>query len=64
MADGVLASCYASLNHDLAQIIMTPMKWYPEILDWVFGLNNGAPHYSDITKYLGHWLLPSKLLYK
>ena len=64
IADGVLASCYTSFNHDLTNTAMVPVKWFPEIMEWIFGLNNGLPDYSDITKYLGNWLLPADLLYK
>ena len=33
MVDGVLASCYPSVNHDLSQIGMTPMQWFPEVVE-------------------------------
>ena len=55
MADGVLASCYASSDHDLAHIGMAPMQWYPEIIEWIVGENNG---YVAIAKKLGQWMLP------
>ena len=29
IVDGVLASCYASFDHDLAHIAMAPMQWIP-----------------------------------
>ena len=35
MVDGVLASCYASVNHDLGHIVMTPIRWFPEMVQWV-----------------------------
>ena len=25
---GILASCYASFDHDLAHLAMVPMQWY------------------------------------
>ena len=60
---GVLASCYASFDHDLAHLTMIPMQWYPELTQWIFGVNNGSPEYVEITKEFGRWVLPSPLLY-
>ena len=31
VVDGVLASCYAFADHDLAHIGITPMRWFPDI---------------------------------
>ena len=52
VVDGVLASCYA-YDHDVAHIGMTPLRWFPEILDWIFGENNGTPGYVKLTEDLG-----------
>ena len=41
MVDDVLSSCYPSVHHDLAHIGMTPIRWFPEILEWIFGDENG-----------------------
>ena len=63
MVGGVLASCYASFDHDLAHFAMIPMLWYPEMTVWMFGVNNGRPDYVDIAKVFGRWVLPSTLLF-
>ena len=60
MVDGVLASCYASSDHDLAHIGMAPMQQHPEIIEWIVGENNG---YVDIAKEFGRLVLPFGLLY-
>ena len=60
---GVLTSCYAAFDHDLAHFAMIPMLWYPEMTVWMFGVNNGTPDYVDIVKGFGRWLLPSTLLF-
>ena len=57
MVDGVLASCYASFDHDLANFAMVPMQWYPEIMRWIFGVNKGYPGYVSIAKEVGRWVL-------
>ena len=59
VVDGVLASCYASFDHDLANIAMTPMQWYPELFEWLFGVENGSPGYVDLVKELGRSVLPA-----
>ena len=59
VVDGVLASCYASFDHDLANIAMTPMQWYPDLLEWIFGVKNGSPGYVDLAKKLGRSVLPA-----
>ena len=58
MVDGVLASCYASFDHDLAHIAMTPMQWFPKIIECILGEDEGAPNYVDIVKSLGRMILP------
>ena len=57
MVEGVLASCYASFDHDLAHFAMTPMQWYPEIIGWIFGVNKGLPAYVSFAKEVGKCVL-------
>ena len=57
IVEGVLASCYASFDHDLAHFPMTPMEWYPEIIRWIFGVNKITPGYVSIAKEVGRWVL-------
>ena len=54
--DGILASCYASFDHNLAHLGMTPMHWFPDIVDSTFGEHHG---YVNIAKNLGRLLLIS-----
>ena len=49
----VLASCYPSANHDLANIGMKPGQLFPEIIEWVFGLDNGFSVYAKISEDVG-----------
>ena len=63
LVDGVLASCYASYDHDLSHFAMTPMQWFPEILQWAFGMNKAYPIYVNIAKEFGRWILPHVSLY-
>ena len=37
MVDRVLASCYATVNHDVVHIRMTPIQWFPDMVQWIFG---------------------------
>ena len=41
IVDGVLASCYAHSHHDLVHISMTPIHWFPQMMEWIFGEENG-----------------------
>ena len=58
MVDGVLASCYASADHDLAHIVMTPIRWFPDVIGWIFGQKNGHLGYVDFLEEFGRSLLP------
>ena len=55
--DGVLASCYPSAHHDLAYIGMSPIRWFPKILKWIFGDENGILGYVRIAEELGMWVI-------
>ena len=58
VADGVLASCYAFSDHDLAHIGMMPMRWFPDIAKWIFGNDDGSQGYVNVAEVLGNWMLP------
>ena len=64
IVNGVLASCYASVNHDLAHLGMTPIQWFPEIVKWVFGEDAGLEGFVKIFKELSKWILPSEQLWQ
>ena len=63
VVDGILASCYASFDHDLAHFAMTPIKWFPGLMEWIFGDNNGMQGYLSIAKTIGRYLTPIEYLY-
>ena len=54
IVDGVLASCYDSVNHDVAHIGMKPMQWFPDIIQWVFGEDDRFSAFAKTVKYLEH----------
>ena len=58
MVDGVLTSCYPSVLQDLAHIVMLPVIWFPNILEWILGDHNGSQGYIMISEKLGKWILP------
>ena len=58
IVDGVLASCYASVDHDLAHFVMTPIQWFPEIMQWIFGEVNGSSAFAQIADAWAKWVLP------
>ena len=58
VVDGILASCYASFDHNLAHFAMTPVQLFPTIIGWTFGCNNEIPDYTIMAKSVGRYLLP------
>ena len=58
IVDGILASCYASFDHDLAHISMKPMQWSPNIIQQIFGEEDRFSAFTQTIKELGKWLLP------
>ena len=64
MVDGILASCYASINHDAADIAMMSVRWFPKIMDWIFGEENGSSVFSEIAKQFGKLALPNRQLFE
>ena len=63
MVDRILASCYASFDHDLAHFAITPMQWFPDIIEWIFGGKNAIPTYVGIVKSVGRYFIPSDSLH-
>ena len=57
VVDGVLASTYVSVDHDLAHFGMTPIRWFPQTTEWIFGKVNGLSGYVQLAKHFGTWLL-------
>ena len=63
IVDGTLVSCYASCHHDLVHILMTPIRWSPNIKDWIIGEKNGFPIFVTIAEDVGRWVLPNNKVY-
>ena len=63
LVNGVLASCYASVDHELAHIGMTGMQWFPQIANWIFGKEDTGSQISvsGIVKLLGKLIFPDGL---
>ena len=58
MVDGVLASCYASVDHDLVHIAMAPMRWFPGMMGLIFGADDGFSVYARIGDNLKNMMIP------
>ena len=63
MVDGVLASCYSSIDHDLHHVVMTPLQWCPEVTKWTFGEENRLHAYVKILADLA-CLAPHGFVYE
>ena len=50
VVDGVLASCYVFPDHDLAHIGLAPIRWFPQMIEWIFGgEENGFPAFVKVA---------------
>ena len=58
MVDGILASCYADFDHDLAHLTILPMHRFAEVMEWIFGTDFGFQVYVGTTRHLGQLMLP------
>ena len=58
VVDGILASCYASLIHDLSHISFKPMQWFPNIIQQIFGEDDEAPAFMKTAKEIKKWFMP------
>ena len=57
IVDGVLASCYPYSHHDLAHISTTPIHWFPQMMKWIFGEENGFSGFVKVAEGLEKWLV-------
>ena len=64
MVDGVLASCYVSIHHDLAHIGMMHIRWFPQIMELIFGREDQMSFYVKLAEEFGKWFLPYGKLYR
>ena len=58
IVDGVLTSCYATVDHDEAQIMMLPIRWFPQVVEWIFGEENEFTAFVPIFEKFSKWMLP------
>ena len=63
IVNGVLASCHASFNNDLAHFMMKPVSWFPEAVEWIFGVGTVSPVFVSLSKELARWILPKDHLF-
>ena len=62
MVDGILASCYASVNHDLAHLVMTPLRLFLWIIERIFGEDNGLQGFAAVTEHIIISTIPTTIL--
>ena len=55
---GVLTSCYGIVDHDIVQIVVKPIQWYPGVVEFVFGDENGIPLFLSLAQDFGRWVMP------
>ena len=50
VVDGILASCYATYDHDMVHVTMAPLRWFPQMTHWIFGEKDGIPLFVNLIK--------------
>ena len=58
IVDGILASCYALSDHDMAHIGMLPMRWFPGLSERVFGKDSESPNFINVIGELANIVFP------
>ena len=59
VVNGVLASCYASIEHDMAHLILKPMHFFPGMIKWIFAEDNGfSIMLKFVLNHMGRLMLP------
>ena len=61
VVDGILASCYPAKDHDLSQFAMTPIMWFPQVVELIFGEGKGTQTFVNIINDVAIWVLPLNL---
>ena len=52
VVDGILASCYPSIDHNLGHIGMTPLRLFIWMVEQIYGEDNGFKGYAAITEHM------------
>ena len=63
VVDGIFASCYASVDHDLVHFAMAPMRWFPGMMERLFGEDDGFSVYARIGDNLRDVVIPEGVSY-
>ena len=58
VVDNILASCYASFDHNLAHAAMLPVRKFSVMTEWIFGEENESSVFVNILKGFSRKMLP------
>ena len=59
MVDGVLASCYAVADHNIVHFGMAPLRWFPGMMNWMFGTKSEIHSFVEMGLHLIEWAYPN-----
>ena len=57
VVDGVLASCYAADDHNMAHFAVAPIAWIPGLIEGIFNVHNESPDYVKLVDDVSALLL-------
>ena len=64
MVDEVLASCYPSADHDILHNGLVLARYFPEVISWIFGEDNGFSNYIKVIEYFQKWIITNNHIYE
>ena len=64
MVDKVLASCYPSADHDILHNGLVLVRYFPEVISWIFGEDNGFSSYIKIIEHCHKWIITNNHIYE
>ena len=58
VVEGVFVSCFASVDHDLGLIGMTPIRWFPRLVGLILGEKESTSTFVSLIMAIGEWMEP------
>ena len=63
VVDYILASCHASCDHDIVHITLVLVRYFPQLIMWIFGEEDGLSSFIKISLHFHKWVIANNHLY-
>ena len=57
----ILVECYASTHHDFGHLALAPMRYFPKLMNLIFGQSNNYPGYVKVLEDFGKMMSPNSM---